>query len=46
MRSDFQVPVDIISIHTTDSRIMPMIKKNVIDPGEETGILELIFDPS
>lgn len=46
LKSDFQVPVDILSIHTTDARIMPVIRKTIVGPGEETAVLDLIFDPS
>lgn len=46
IKSDFQVPVDVLSIHTTDARIMPVIKKTVVDPLGESAVLDLLFDPS
>ena len=45
IRSEFEIPVDILSIHSTDSRVMPIIKRNVLDPHSEDVILELVFDP-
>ena len=45
MKSDFQVPVEILSIHTTDARIMPVIKRSIVDPLEEAPVLDLLFDP-
>lgn len=33
------------SIHTTDVRVLPVIRKKVIDPNEETVIIDLIFEP-
>ena len=45
MKSDFQVPVEILSIHTTDARIMPVIKKSIVGPLEEAPVLDLLFDP-
>lgn len=45
MKSDFQVPVEILSIHTTDARIMPVIKKTVVEPGLEQAVIDLHFDP-
>ena len=45
MKSDFQVPVEILSIHTTDARIMPVIKRSIVGPLEEAPVLDLLFDP-
>ena len=46
IKSDIQIPVNVLSIHSTDARIMPVIKKNVLEPLGEEVILDLLFDPS
>lgn len=44
LKSDFQVPVEVLSVHTTDARVQPVIKRNVIEPGKEQGVIDLHFD--
>lgn len=44
-KSAFKIPVLIQSISSSDARFMPMVKNTVITPGNETQIIDLIFDP-
>jgi hypothetical protein len=34
MKSDFAVEIVLTQIHSTDARIMPVIKKKTVAPGE------------
>ena len=45
MKSDFQVPVNVISISSSDPRIQPSIKKEIIDPGTIQSIIDISFNP-
>jgi len=45
MKSDFQVPVNVISISSSDPRIQPSIKKEIIDPGQVQSIIDISFNP-
>ena len=44
-KSTFKIPVLIQSIASSDARFMPMVKNTVIAPGNETQIIDLVFDP-
>ena len=45
MKSDFQVPITVLSISSSDPRIQAYIKKDIIDPGPDQPIVDIYFDP-
>ena len=44
-RNTYKVPLDIISVSSTDDRIVPILLTNKVETGKKTSIIEILFKP-
>ena len=46
INSDLEAPVKVLSVHSSDPRIIPIQKKDVLEANSRDAMIDLIYDPS